>query len=293
MSINARLCVVVMTHNEEFNLKRCLDSVVGLADEILIVDSGSTDATIEIARKYTPKIVSHEYKDHAAQFNWALDNAQIDSHWVMMLDADEFLLPELRHEIPSALNEAPNDVTGFFIKRRVYFNGHWIKHGSYYPIWLLRIFRKGCARGESLEMDDHLVLVKGTSTRLKHDFVDWNEKDLDFWTTKHQRYARWEINDILKRAHDTENKGNPFGGQKERKRWLKGSFYNRLPLFFRAFAYFGYRYFLRLGFLDGKAGLIFHFLQACWYRFYVDAKLWELEQKRKRTESARASAQSQ
>lgn len=285
MNDTPSLCAIVMTHNEEANLRRCLDSVVGLANEILIVDSGSTDATVDIARFYTDKIVTHEYKDHAAQFNWALDNVAIASDWIMMLDADEYLLPELRDEIPAALIHATSDVTGFYMKRRVYFNGHWIKHGSYYPIWLLRIFRRGCARGESLEMDDHLVLLSGKPARLKHDFVDWNEKDLDFWTTKHQRYARWEVNDILKKAHETDNKGNLLGEQKERKRWLKASFYNRMPLFFRAFAYFSYRYFLRLGFLDGQAGLVFHFLQACWYRFYVDAKLWEIKQKQLRSQS--------
>lgn len=278
------ISVIILTYNEEANIEACLRSVHYWADEIFVVDSGSTDATVSIAHRYTENIVPHPFETHAQQFNWALDNLPVRAEWVMRLDADEMVTPDLACELWQKLPAFPEYVSGLYLKRRVYFMGRWIRHGGYYPTWLLRVFRRGTCRCENLWMDEHMVLLKGRHLQLECDIIDYNRKGLSFWTAKHEGYARREMMDMLGIAQEHNSQtisASPFGTHEQRKRWLKGSVYTRSPLFLRAFAYFLYRYFFCLGFLDGREGLIFHFLQGCWYRFYVDAKIYEA---RKRNE---------
>ena len=272
------ISAIILTYNEEANIEACLRSVCDWVSEIFIVDSGSTDRTLNIARRYTDRIVIHEFVNQAQQLNWALDHLPLQGEWVMRLDADEFVLPELRDELFNVLPDLPEHVTGLYMKRRIYFKGRWIRHGAVYPTWMLRIFRRGKGRSELREMDEHVVLLEGTPFRLRHDFADFNRKDLSFWTIKHEQVAAREAKALLNDDLLSQQLApNVFGEQPERKRWLKNNVYARAPLFLRAFAYFAYRYFLRLGFLDGPEGLMFHFLQGCWYRFYVDAKLYEMQ----------------
>ncbi len=274
------LTLIVLSYNEELNLPHCLESVSGLAQRVFVVDSGSEDATRNRAAEYAASVVEHPFDNQAEQFNWALDHLPIETDWVLRLDADEYLLPELREEIRTTLPLLPGQVTGLYMKRRMIFQGRWIRHGGYYPTWLLRVFRRGKARSESVEMDEHLVVNEGETRRLDHDFVDQNRKPLSFWTLKHENYAEREARVLRRRERgDLGVVGEPGrlrGDPRERRRWRKERVYLRLPPFLRAFLYFGYRYFLRLGFLDGKQGLVFHVLQGFWYRFYVDAKLWEM-----------------
>jgi glycosyltransferase involved in cell wall biosynthesis len=270
--------LIVLTYNEELNLDYCLRSVQGLAQNIFVVDSGSTDRTVEIAHQYGAQVVKNPFTNQAQQFNWALDNLPIQSDWILRLDADEYLLPELRDEILYVLPKIPDVIRGLYMKRRMIFLGKWIRHGGYYPIWLLRLFRYGKARSEQIEMDEQIVLIEGKSGRLKNDFVDHNRKGLSAWTLKHEAYATrqaYALHSLQKSSDQEAIQPNLFGNSVERKRWLKRNLYGRTPFFYRAFLYFGYRYFLRFGFLDGLQGLIFHFLHACWYLFYVDAKIYE------------------
>ncbi len=219
----------------------------------------------------------------------------------MRLDSDEVVTPELATEITAALGSCESggpqreqaerlggwvaggkdgeDITGIYLKRRVYFMGRWMKHGDYYPMWFLRIIRKGKGRYEEIT-EEHIVLSEGSAIHLKNDFIDYNRKGLSFWTDKHNHWAIGEMSDVMSmqgqgRLPSTTVQPALFGSQEQRRRWLKTKVYARLPLFFRAFLWFFYRYVFRLGFLDGKEGLIFHFLQGCWYRFYVDAKIYE------------------
>jgi glycosyltransferase involved in cell wall biosynthesis len=277
-SLPSTLALIVLTRDEEANLRHCLESVRGLADEIFVVDSGSTDRTCDIAREYTPNVVTHPFSTQAEQFNWALDTLPITCDWVLRLDADEFLLPELRDEIAKTIPTLPAAVTGLYLRRRVYFKGHWIRHGGYYPTWLLRLFRRGAGRSEEIEMDEHLIVRWGETRRLTNDFVDYNRKDLAFWTVKHEGYAAREARMALSGGREISDALND---KPARQRWLKMNVYGRAPLFLRAFVYFFYRYVVLRGFQDGTPGLIFHFLQACWYRFYVDAKIWEVQQQQR------------
>jgi len=272
------LALIVLTHDEEPHLARCLESVGDLASAIYVVDSGSCDRTLDIARRFTDHVAIHPFTNQAEQFNWALDTLPCDAEWVLRLDADEVLLPPLRDEIARVLPTVPEHVTGLAMKRRMVFQGRWIRHGGIYPMWLLRLFRYGHGRAEELEMDEHIVLLDGEAQRLEHDFADWNLKDLDFWTRKHIRYAAREARVLERHAVSgrIDTSGLPAGDSSLRyKRRLKGSVYARSPLFLRALAYFLYRYVIRGGYRDGTEGLIYHVLQAFWYRFYADVKVWE------------------
>lgn len=273
------LSVVILTYNEEPNIEHTLESVKDWAGEIVIVDSFSTDQTLEICRKYTDRIVQHPFENQAKQFNWALDHIPLHYPWAMRLDADEMVTPELAQEICQTLPALPQEISGLYLKRRVYFLGRWIRHGDYYPMWFLRIFRKGMGRYEEIT-EEHIVLSNGRTLRLKNDFIDYNRKGLSFWVDKHNHWAIGEMLDMMGYQGDgTLPKGmvspSLFSTQEKRRRWLKRKVYARLPLLWRAWGHFLYRYILRGGFLDGKEGLIFHFLQGGWYRFLVDAKIYE------------------
>lgn len=256
---------IVLTYNEERNLEKCLQSTADLVSEIIIVDSGSTDVTLKIAKKYNAKIHTHPFVNQAEQFNWALDNLEIKSEWILKLDADEYLLPELVDEIGETLPKISQEITGFYIKRRVYFMSRWIKHGGYYPVWFLRLWRNGMARAENKKMDEHIILTEGKAGKLRNDFVDDNKNGLEAWTEKHKKYAAREAEDVVS--------GN-LGDTKNRKAYYK------LPLFLRVIVYFLYRYFFKLGFLDGIRGTQFHFLHGFWYRWLVDWKILKLKSKK-------------
>ncbi len=278
------ISVIILTYNEELHIERCIKSLLPVVKEIFIIDSFSTDKTVEIAEKLGAKVYQNTWINYALQFQWGLDNCPISTEWVMRMDSDEYILPELQNEISNKIQNIQNNVSGIYIKRRVYFKDKWIKHGSYYPTWLLRIWRYKDGHIEQRWMDEHIKLVKGDTIQFENDLVDDNLNDLTWWTNKHNNYATREAVDILNIIHEFINydevNSNFFGTQEERKRFLKKKYAN-LPLFTRPFIYFLWRYFIKLGFLDGKQGLIWHFLQGFWYRFLVDAKIYEIEKKSK------------
>ena len=272
------LSVIILTYNEAANLPTCLASLQSLNAEILIIDSGSSDNTIEIAKQAGCQVFSHPFENYAKQLNWGLENLPISTPWIMRLDADERLTPELVKELKKILPQTPEQITGYQVKRRVFFMGRWIRHGGYYPTWLLRVWRTGLGTCEQRWMDEHIILSQGETADLKYDIIDENQKGLTFWTDKHNRYADREVKDLLGMMVDEQDNvlNTNQLSQASQRRWVKKNFYGRSPLFFRAFIYFLMRYIIGLGFLDGTQGLIFHFLQGFWYRFLVDAKLYEI-----------------
>ncbi len=280
------ISVIVLTKDEEVNLPQALQSVRHWVEKIFVVDSHSTDRTREIAHEFGAEVVEHDFVNQADQFNWALDTLKIETEWILRLDADEVMSKELWEEIVEAItaprtpHPAPSRVNGYYLPRRVYFMGRWIRHGGYYPTYILRLFRKGFARSEERAMDEHIILLEGEARNLTNDFKDDNKKSLHWWIQKHNNYALREAKAIVEGEGEHALSPGLFGSQAERKRWLKLNLYNRLPLFVRPTLYFLYRYFILLGFLDGKAGAIFHFLQGFWYRFLVDAKVYEMNRKK-------------
>lgn len=273
------ISVLILTYNEEQHIERCIQSLQLFAKEIFIVDSYSTDRTVEIAESLGVKVYQNKWVNYAIQFQWGLDNCPLETEWVMRMDADEYVLPELANEIINNLVNISTDVSGIYVKRRVLFMKQWIKHGSYYPIWLLRIWRHKNGYIEQRWMDEHIKLKTGDTVQFEHDLVDENLNNLTWWTTKQNHYTIREAADTLNTIYNYINydsvEAKFFGTQEERKRWLK-LLYVRLPLFLRPALYFHWRYFIKYGFLDGKKGLIWHFLQAFWYRFLVDAKIYEI-----------------
>jgi glycosyltransferase involved in cell wall biosynthesis len=278
--MKADISVIILTLNEQLHIERCIESILQFTDNIYIVDCNSVDDTLFLAESLGAKVFYNNWPgSHALQFQWGLDNCPINTEWVMKVDADEYILPELAEEITEKLGQISNNTNGIYIKRRVLFMDKWIKHGGYYPIWLLRIWRYGCGSMEQRLMDEHIVLSHGNTLRFHHDLVDDNKSGLTSWTDKHNHYASKEVVDVLNKKFNFFNenidKGAIFKSSIERKKWLRYR-YDTLPLFVRPVLYFIYRYFILLGFLDGKPGLILHFLQGFWYRMYIDAKIYEV-----------------
>ena len=284
------LTVVILTKNEEKNIRKCIESFNGIAKRFVIVDSFSTDGTESICRELDAELqekgsrldfYQNQWVDYATQFNWGLSQTKITTAWCMRMDADEELMEDLAAEIDEKLDGLAPPVNGVIVRRRLIFMGRWIRHGGRYPERLLRIFRTGKAVCEQKIMDDHLVLSEGRTVTFRHDLMDNNRKDLEWWTAKHNWYSNREVLDRQLTAGLPADNTLEAGGISTRqaavKRKVKNGGYYHLPKFWRAHLYFIYRYYLKLGFLDGKEGKIFHFLQAYWYRFLVDAKLYECE----------------
>jgi len=276
----SNVSVIILTHNEEKHIARCLKSLLAFTDQLFIVDSYSTDRTVEIAQSMGAVVVQNAWVNYATQFNYGIQHNPFRSDWVMRMDADEYVLPELAQEIKTKLASVPGDVSGIYVKRRVMFMDQWIRYGAYYPIWLLRLWRRGLGVCEQRWHDEHIKVSQGSTIRFDHDLVDHNLNNLTWWTQKHNHYTIIEMIDVLSVRYnfdETEQRVEPrfFGSQEQRKRFLKLRYAN-LPLFTRPFLYFLYRYFVKLGFLDGRKGLVWHFLQAFWYRFLVDAKILEV-----------------
>ena len=276
------LAIIILTYNESVHIKRCIESAKDLTENIYVIDSFSNDNTQRIVLGLGAKFYQHQWENnHSKQFNWGLEHLPIDAKWILRLDADEYFTDELIKEINTKLPNLPEEVSGVFLKRRVYFMDRWIKHGNYYPTYLLRIWRNGIGKYEERWMDEHIKLNNGKSVIFANDFIDNNINGLTMWINKHNNYATREAVDLLniKYSFDRKEGLNPVlnSTQDRRKRWFKENLYSKLPLFIRPFIYFIYRYFFRLGFLDGVAGLIWHFLQGFWYRFLVDAKIYEIE----------------
>lgn len=282
------LSVIILTGNEELHIARCLCNVVGFAKDVFVVDSFSTDWTQEIVESFSEKngttihFARHEWPGfHAPQFNWALNHLPIQTEWVLRLDADEMLTDELKAEIQSKLSNLSADMTGVVLKRRHIFCGRWVKAGTY-PVKLLRLFRRGKAVCEQRMMDEHMLLTEGQSLEFAHDFIDQNLNNLSWWAQKHVGYAVREAADLLDMEYNlfpgTAQQIGMFGKKGDEKR-LKKLKYSRLPLFWRAFAYFCLRYFIKGGWRDGIEGFLWHFLQGFWYRTLVDANIFEIKRK--------------
>lgn len=275
----ADISVIILTFNEEMHIERCINSVKSITDQIFIVDSFSSDNTTNLAQKFNARVYQNKWENnHAKQFNWALENLPIKTIWIMRLDADEYISPELAKEINQKLPDLLNDITGIVLPFRRVFLGKTIKKGTG-GIKMLRIFRYQKAVCEQRWMDEHIQLLEGRTVEFEHDFVDHNLNNLSWWTQKHNGYAIREAIDLLdvelgllgNQQNDTQ-----LTEQAAAKRNKKHK-YAKQPLFWRSFAYFIYRYFFKFGFIEGKEGFLWHFLQGWWYRTLVDAKIWEIK----------------
>jgi glycosyltransferase involved in cell wall biosynthesis len=283
------ISVIILTYEDAIQIANCLHSIADFTDDIIVVDSYSTDKTLEICRSYGAHIHQNPFVNQAVQFNWALDNVEIKYDWILRLDSDEIVPEKLKTEMRRRVGNDPG-VNAYYLNRRMYWMGRWLRHGRMYPHYIVRLFKKGRARYEE-RTEEHLI-VDGGVDYMKNDFLEDNKKNtLDYFTKKHLATACGELRELLEKQIGS-NATHPmiearlFGAKVHRTRWLKENVYSRTPLFIRPFFYFFYRYFLCLGFLDGVPGLIFNILQGFWYRFYIDAKLYEARLKAKQSGSA-------
>ena len=274
------ITAIVMTYNEERNLPACLESIKDYIDEIIIVDSFSEDKTEEIAHLYTEKFYKNKWINYSKQYRWSIANTDIKNEWILRIDADERWTKEGFTELRNIIEEGSTD--GVYVKMKIFFMGRFIKYGAYYPNYFLRVYKRSKGSMEDRWMDEH-IKVNGKTTLSNIDVIESNydrQENISLWTSKHNSYSTREAVEFLiakYKLHAMDTVAKPFGNKTERKRWLKENIYFKIPLFIRPSLYFIYRYFFKLGFLDGKEGFIFHTLHAFWYRFLVDTKIFQLE----------------
>lgn len=273
-----RLSVFVVAGNEEINIRRCLESVVGWSDDVHVVDSDSTDRTVEIAREYTPLVVNHAYIDHASQLMWAFENLPFKHSWVLFLDADNIVTPELRTAVDQMLAADDTAINGYYLIHKEMFRDRPVRGMKK---WWARLVRLGHARIDNSELVDYGIEIDGKVGYIHAAIVEDNlkEKDIDFWIDKHQRFARrMAAEEVLRKRGLIKWAVEPrlFGTSDQNRVWLKNRWL-RMPLFVRPYLYWAYRYFVKGAFLDGRHGLAFTMIQALWFRIVCDMKVQEIE----------------
>jgi glycosyltransferase involved in cell wall biosynthesis len=271
------LTAIILTKDEQLHIRRCLERICPYCDNVYIIDCFSTDETVNICQEFSNvEVIQHEWPgNQALQFNWALDNVSIDTEWIIRLDADEYLMAGEPERLVTLLPSLKMGQNALSLARARYFLGRHIKHGGTDMIPLVRVFRKGTARSEVRAMDEHIVLTEGEVVETDIRFADNNLNSLEWWTQKHLNYAKREAAMLMERDAAGDGAKEIKTAQAIQSKRSQKEWYARLPLFWRAFAYFCYRYFLRLGFLDGKEGFLWHFLQGWWYRTMVDAVIFQ------------------
>lgn len=271
---------VILARDEAIHIERSIASAAPVARHILVVDSGSVDGTMDLARKAGAQVLENPWTNYATQFNWAIEHLPPDTEWVFRLDADEYLPDQLAREITEKLAQVPDAAAGINVSRSMNFCGGTVRFGGLFPIRVTRMFRPGKGRCENRWMDEHLV-IDGPVVDFSGEIVDDNLKPLSWWIDKHNAYASREAVDLLNREFGfmESDPGTSLqqGSQARKKRWIKEHVYARMPGGLRTLVYFLYRFVIRLGFLDTREGRAFHVLQGFWYRYLVDAKVSEVK----------------
>lgn len=276
-----KLIVLVLTFNEELHLARCLQSILPLTNDIVVVDCFSQDQTIAIAKQYGARVLERAWENnHSTQVNWALTQLPADTEWVMRIDADEYLTPDLFTQIKEVLPTLASDVEGITCIRQMVFQGKLIEHGGVGANRVMRLFRYGKGQSEARWMDEH-IKIGGRSVNLSGVLIDDNLRPLSWWIEKHNNYSSREAVDLLNLKYGFSGTNSVASLKSSTsigtKRWIKENIYAKLPGGLRAWTYYVWRYIFMMGFLDGTKGAQFHFLQALWYRSLVDAKVAEVE----------------
>lgn len=275
------ISVIILAYNEEKHIERCILNAQRFSTAVFVVDSFSADKTVEIAEKLGAKVFQNKWENnHSKQFNWGLHNLPINTEWIFRLDADEYLSDNLIEEIKTKLPALNAEVNGVIFERKMYFFDKLMNRGMV-KMNMLRLFKNGKGFCEDRWMDEHIILNEGTSVQFNNFFVDNNLNSLGWWIQKHNGYSIREAIDLLNSEYDflpeaTQiNKGELSEDAKAKRQ--KKQRYAKMPLFWRSFYYFVYRYFLKLGFTEGKEAFLWHFMQGWWYRTLVDAKIFEIK----------------
>jgi len=267
-----RPSVIVLTFNSAATLAATLEKAFAVSDDVHVVDSFSSDTTVAVAESMGAAVTQHAFENYGAQRNWAISSLPLKYGWQLHLDADEVMDSALVEGILRLAEDPPQD--GFLVARYLKFLGRVLRHGGMSPTWHLRLFRANAARCEDRKYDQHFYLLQGHAAELPGAMIDDVGMSLSEWTIRHNRWSDSEVAEQADGLATGRVQGNLSGNKIERKRYWREK-YNNAPLFVRPLALFFYRYFLRLGFLDGPEGFIFWVLQTFWFRFLIDAKLFE------------------
>lgn len=275
-----KIIAIILTFNSETSIAKVIESCHLIVDNVLVVDSFSSDQTVELAKTLGCEVVQHEFENYSKQRNWAQAYAKLaPEDWVLHIDSDEIISPELAQSIRAAIANPPLDIDGYLLRRLSYFLGHPIRYGYLNPSWHLRLFKASKGFCEDRLYDQHFV-VPGKTEKLKGYLLDLQLTTVEKWTASHNRWSSAEAIELQlqkEKASAQTLPANLLGDNRMQNRWLKTKLYYQSPLLIRAFIFFIYSYFFRLGFLDGKVGLIYHILQTFWFRFLIDSKLVEMQ----------------
>ena len=267
----ADITAIILTRNEEINIEDCVRSIITAVKRVVVVDSFSTDSTVEKAKMLGAEVYQHPFENYAKQYMYAVEVAKADTMWTLRIDADERLTPDSALELEKLCNENMiTDVAGIVLRFKKNFLGKDLYHGGVYPWKKMNCYKTKLGVIEDRMMDEHIVLSSGTVIEMKHDCLHFDFKNIEYWVNKHNWYSSRETVDYFQNLEKPKDKA-----ELDFKTWIKMNLYYNLPLGMRAHLYYIYRYYLKMGFLDGKEGKIYAFLQAYWYRYLVDAKIYE------------------
>jgi len=283
--MNKHFSFIILTYNEEINLPRLLKSVAGLNADLYVLDSGSNDKTTKIAESYSAEVKINPFKNHPEQWDYALKNFNIRTPWIIGLDADQKVTPELYQMLYNFDNGAYEGINGIYFNRKYIFQEQWIQYGGYYPFYLLKMFRTGVGYSDLNENMDHRFIVPGRTVIWENGHIlekNLKENDINFWYRKHERYSDLIAREEIERTQHLRQqilKPNLRGNPDERKAWLKRLWW-KLPLGIRPYLYYGFRMIFQMGFLDNKKARHFHYMQGFWFRKLVDKKIKALKTSR-------------
>lgn len=283
--MNKHFSFIILTHNEEINLPRLLQSVTELNADLYVLDSGSNDKTIRIAESYGAEVKVNPFKNHPQQWDYALKNFNIRTPWIIGLDADQKVTPELYKMLHNFDDDTYEGINGIYFNRKYYFQEQWIRYGGYYPFYLLKMFRTDLGYSDLNENMDHRFIVPGKTVIWENGHIleeNLKENDINFWYRKHERYGDLIAHEEIERTQHLRLqtlRPNLRGNPDEKKAWLKRLWW-KLPLGIRPYLYYGFRMIFQFGFLDNKKARHFHYMQGFWFRKLVDKKIKALKTSR-------------
>ena len=289
MNIKNKIVTIILAYNEEKSIKFAIQSAKNISNYIYIVDSFSNDKTVKISKSLGAKIFKHKFINHSKQFNWAIKKINPRDKWILRLDADEYLEKDLIIEIREKFNNLDKDVSGITFKLKEKFLGKQSKFGGRENLRLLRLWKYGFGKVEERWMDESVYLYDGKIINFNNKIVNDNSKNINFYINKHINYATKEAIEVIIQKYNLINQNKKINKKinfsRNLKLYLKEKIYNKLPYQLSTSLYFIFRYFILLGFLDGKIGFLYHFIQGYWYRVLVGSKVEEIEKQIKNLKS--------
>jgi len=269
----ADITAIILTKNEEINIGDCIDSINAIVKKIVVIDSFSSDKTVEIAKEKGAEVYQHPFENYSKQYMYGVEMANADTVWTLRIDADERLTEESAKELEILCDSNMNtDVAGITLRFRKNFLGKDLHYGGVYPWKKMNCYKTNQGSIEDRAMDEHIVLSKGKSIEMKTDCLHFDFKTIEYWVNKHNWYSSRETVDYFESQEKHQDKKNL-----NFVTWVKMNVYYKLPLGMRAHLYYIYIYYIRMAFLDGEEGKIYAFLRAYWYRYLVDIKIYECQ----------------